>query len=147
MTNCVSKSSHSSQHSLVDRRSNGGVVDRNLRVIETHPDRNLDIHGVDKHQISFIPLVTTGGVTTTIKEEVIEIMHQCAYHVKNKPMHYSPQIEHYKNIVDDLSIKVCGRQHIATLDKYKIHMSIRGHCLTSHCVLTTINNGVLFLTS
>ena len=53
-------------------------------------------------------------------------MHQHAHHGKNKTTHYSPQIDHYKNIVDDCSIKVGGGQHITTLDKHKIPMSIRG---------------------
>ena len=40
-------------------------------------------------------------------------------------MNSSPQIEHYKKIVDDRSIKVGGGQHITTLDKHNIPMSIR----------------------
>ena len=97
-----------------------------MRVIETRDDRKVDICGVDNHQISSIPLVTAGGVTTTITGEVIVIMQQYSHHGENKTIHSSPQIENYKNIVDDHSIKVGGGQHITTLDKYKIPMSIRG---------------------
>ena len=46
--------------------------------------------------------------------------------VRKKTINYSPQIEYYKNIVDDHSIKAGGGQHITTLDKHKIPMSIRG---------------------
>ena len=53
-------------------------------------------------------------------------MHQYAYHGKNKTINSSPQTEHYKNTVDDCSIKVGGRQCITNLDKYKIPKSIQG---------------------
>ena len=89
-----------------------------MRVIETHPNRKVDIRGADNHQISSIPLVTAGGVTATITSKVIVIMHQCECHGKNKAIHSSPQIENYKNIVEDLSIN--------TLDKHKKPAYIRG---------------------
>lgn len=97
-----------------------------MRFVETHPDRKVDIRDTGNHQISAIPLVTSGRATTTITGEVIVIMHQYACHDKNKTMNSSPQIEHYKNILDDFSIKIGGGQHITTLDKHKIPMSIRG---------------------
>ena len=53
-------------------------------------------------------------------------MHQHAHRGKNKTAHSSPQIEHYKKIVDYCSIKVGGGQQITTLDKYKIPVSIGG---------------------
>ena len=97
-----------------------------MRVIETHLDRKVDIRGTHNRQISAIPLVTAGGVTKTITGKVTVIMHQNAHHGKNKIICYSPQIEHYKNIVDDLSIKIGGGQFITTLDKHKTTMHIRG---------------------
>ena len=66
VTYYVTKSSLSSQYSLVDRGSNGGVAGSDMRFIETHPDRKVDIRGVDNHQISAILLATAGGLTTTI---------------------------------------------------------------------------------
>ena len=45
------------------------------RVIETHPDRKVDIRGIDNHEITAIALVTAVGVTSTITGEVIVIMH------------------------------------------------------------------------
>ena len=53
-------------------------------------------------------------------------MHQHACHGKNKTIHSSLQIDHFKNIVDYLYIKVGGAQHIITLDEHEIRMSIRG---------------------
>ena len=120
----MTKSSRSSLCSLVDRVANGGIKGSDVRVIENHPDRKVDICGVDNHQISAILLVTVGGVTITITGEVTVIMHQHVCHGKNKPIHSSPQIELHKSIVDDCSIKFRCVQHIATLDKHKTPMSI-----------------------
>ena len=88
----VTKSSPSSLHSLVDKGANGGLVGSDVRFIETHPDRKVDIRCVDNHQISDISLVTAGGLTTTTKGEVIVIIHQHAHHGNNKIVHSSPKI-------------------------------------------------------
>ena len=106
VTYCITTLSRSSLHSLLDRGANGGVTGSDARVIETHPDRKVDIHGIDNHELTAKPLVTAGGVRSTIAGEVILIMHQYAYHGKNKTIHSSSQVEHCKNIVDDCSIKV-----------------------------------------
>ena len=58
VTHCITKSSHFSLHSLVDRGANGGVAGNDIIVIETHPDREVDIRGIDNHEITAIPLVT-----------------------------------------------------------------------------------------
>ena len=121
----LSKVSRSSVDSLVDIGANGGVAGNDVRAIAKHPDRTVDVRGIDNHEITSIPLVTVGGVTSTTSGEIIIIMHQYAHHGKNKTIHSSPQIEHYENKVDDRSIKVGGSQHITTLDNYKIPMSIR----------------------
>ena len=106
--------------------SSFGVAESDVRVIYTNPDRKVDICGICNHEITVMPLVTTEGVTSTITGEVIAIMHQHAWHGKNKTIYSLPQMEHCKNIVDDCSIRVGGGQHISTLDKFKIPMSIRG---------------------
>ena len=40
----VSKSSRSSLYSLVDRGVNGGIIRSDVRVVETCPDRKVEIH-------------------------------------------------------------------------------------------------------
>ena len=75
MTYYVTKSGHSSQHVLVDRRAHGRVVGKDVRLIITYPDRKVDTSRVDNHQIFDIPLVNAGGVITSITGEVIVIMH------------------------------------------------------------------------
>ena len=85
----VTKLSRSSLYSLVDRGDNGGVSGSDVRVIETFPEHKVDIRGVDKYQISSIPLVNAEILTTNITGEVIVIMHQHACHGKNKIIHSS----------------------------------------------------------
>ena len=63
-------------------------------------------------------MLTTSG-------EVILIMHQHACHGNKNTIQLSPQIEFYKNKVDDRSIKLGGGQHATTLDKHGILMHIR----------------------
>ena len=72
-----------------------------------------------------IPWVTVGGLTLIISGEVIIILHQCACHGKNKTIHSSPQIEHYKNKLDNRSIKACSSQRTTTLDNHKVPTSVR----------------------
>ena len=131
MIYCVKKPSCSSLYSLIDSGDNVGVSGSDFRVVETRPDRKVEIRGMNNYQISSIPLVTT-GVPTTITGEVTLIMHQHAQHGKNKPIHFFPQIEHYKNTSYDYSIKFGGGQNITTLDKHKISMSILSHYPTHH---------------
>jgi hypothetical protein len=45
---------------------------------------------------------------------VIIVMHQYAYHGKGRTIHSAGQLEHYKNMVDDRSMKCGGRQCITT---------------------------------
>ena len=53
-------------------------------------------------------------------------MHQHAHHGNNITTHSSPYIEHYKNVVDDCSIKVSDGKHITTLKTHKNPMHVRG---------------------
>ena len=77
-----SKVRRSSVDSLVDRAANGGVAGNDFRVIAKHPDRTVEIRGVDNHEITAIRLITKGGVISTTAGEFILIMNQHAYHEK-----------------------------------------------------------------
>ena len=72
---CITKSSRSSLHSLVDRGANGGVTGRDVRFIEAHLDCKGDIRDIDDHEITSIPLVTERGVSSTITGEAALTMH------------------------------------------------------------------------
>ena len=85
----LSKISRSSVDSLVDRRANGGVAGNDIRVMSKHPDRSVDVRGIDNHEITSVHLVTSSGVALSTSGEVIVIMHQHDYHGKNKKIHSS----------------------------------------------------------
>jgi len=128
-THCVlySTSSHKSHKpgSLVDRGANGGIAGNDICIIEKS-DQMVDVHGINNHQITDIPIMTTGGVITTQHGPVVAILHQYAYTGQGKTIHSSGQLEWYKNDVNDKSIKVSGgMQHILTNDGYVIPISIR----------------------
>ena len=75
--------------------------------------------------MSSVSLVAAGVVASTTSGEVIIVIRQHARHGKNESIHSSPQIERFKNKVDDRSIKVGGSQNTTTLDDHKFPMSIR----------------------
>jgi hypothetical protein len=120
----ISAHNQSSTMSLVDRGANGGVAGADVRVIfKTH--RNVDIKGIDNHQVTDIPIGTVGGVISTQKGPVIAIMHQYALLGKGSSIHAPCQMESYKNEVNDRSIHVPGGlQCIKTLDGYIIPLRI-----------------------
>ena len=109
---------------LVDRGANGGIAGEDVRIIEK-TGRQVDVQGIDNHQINDISIVTAGAVIPTQKGEVIAIMHQYAHVAKGKTIHSSGQLEWYKNEVNDKSVKVGGLQHIQTIDGYVIPINIK----------------------
>jgi hypothetical protein len=109
---------------LVDRGANGGIAGDNVRIIHKSGCQ-VDVQGIDNHQIVDIPIVTAGAVVNTQRGEVIIIMHQYAWTKKGKTIHSSGQLEMYKQDVDDKSRKVSGKQRIKTLDGYFIPINIQ----------------------
>jgi hypothetical protein len=109
---------------LVDRGANGGIAGDDVWIIN-RTGQQVDVQGIDNHQIVDIPIVTAGAVIKTQRGEVIIIVHQYAYTGKGKRIHSSGQLEWYKQEVDDKSIKVGGKQRIKTLDGYVIPLDIK----------------------
>ena len=74
-----------------------------------------------------MPIVTANGVVQSQRGPVIAILHQYAYIGDGKIIHSSGQLEHYKNNVNDKSMKVeGGLQRIATNDGYVHPLTIKG---------------------
>ena len=111
------------QGALVDRGANGGIAGADVRII-AKTGRQVDTQGINNHRITDIPIVTTGGVVSTQKGEVIAIMHQYAYVGQGKTIHSCTQLEAHKQTVHDKSKKVGGKQWIETLDGYIIPLNI-----------------------
>ena len=61
----MSKVSHSSADSLVDRGDNDGVAGNDARFIVKHADSTEDARGVDDYETSDIPLSTAGRFVLT----------------------------------------------------------------------------------
>ena len=104
--------------SLIDRGANGGLAGADVRVI-AKTDREIDVNGIDNHQMINLPIVTAGAVAKTADGEVIVIMNQYAYISGGRTIHSSIQLEHFKVDVNDKPSKVTGgKQQIETIDGY-----------------------------
>jgi hypothetical protein len=109
---------------LVDRGANGGIAGDDVRIIH-ESGRQVDVQGIDNHQIVDIPIVTAGAVVSTQRGDVIIIMHRYAWTMKGKTIHSSGQLEWYKQDVDDKSRRVGGKQWIKAIDGYYIPINIQ----------------------
>jgi len=110
---------------LVDRGANGGIIGNDAHVLYTHPGQEVNVTGIDNHQIDSLKVVDTSAKIFTQRGEAIGIFRQYAYHGKGRTIHSSGQIEWYTgNIVHDQSLKVGGAQHVRTLDGYILSIDI-----------------------
>ena len=112
--------------SLVDRGANGGILGNDARVILQH-QREVDVTGIDNHEINNLRIVDASAKTITQFGPAIVILRQYAYHGVGTTIHSCGQIEAYKNMVDDRSNKLGGTQCIRTQEGYIIPLdSING---------------------
>jgi hypothetical protein len=118
------KTYHVSNHtrqkdiSLVDRGANGGIAVNDVRRISTCSDKTVNVMGIDNHQLTSIPIITAGGVSTSHLGPVILIFNQYAHHGKGKSIHSPVQLESFLHEVNDRCIKLGGKNHIKTIDGY-----------------------------
>ena len=109
---------------LVDRGANGGLAGSDMRVIyKTHC--KINISGIDNHEVTGLDVVTAATLLNTSLGKVIGIFNEYAYLGKGSSIHSSGQLEWFKTLVDEKSIKVGGTQLITTLDGYSIPLLIR----------------------
>jgi hypothetical protein len=109
--------------SLIDRGANGGILGNDAIVIRRHANQ-VDVTGIDNHEMTGLKLVDAVAKTNTQHGSVILVLNQYAYHGLSRTIHSSGQIEAYKNKVDDRSMKVQGKQCIRTLEGYIIPLDI-----------------------
>ena len=62
---------------MVDRGANGGTAGNDVRTI-SKTDRDVDVSGIDNHEMNNLPIVTVGGTVCTQDGEVIVILNQMA---------------------------------------------------------------------
>ena len=109
---------------LVDPSANGGLAGSDMRVIyKTH--RKINISGIDNHEVTGLDVVTAATLLNTSLGKVIGIFNEYAYLGKGSSIHSSDQLEWFKTLVDEKSIKVGGTQLITTLDGYSVPLLIR----------------------
>ena len=116
----------------MDRGANGGLAGSDMRVIyKTH--RKINISGIDNHEVTGLDVITAATLLNTSLGKVIGIFNEYAYLGKGSSIHSSGQLEWFKTLVDEKSIKVGGTQLITTLDGYSIPLLIRDGlaCATS----------------
>ena len=110
---------------LIDRGANGGIIGDDAHVIHVYQDQEVDVTGIDNHEINSLKVVDACAKITTQRGPVIGIFRQYAYHGRGRTIHSSGQIEWYKgNFVKDRSMKVGGSQNIRTLEGYVIPIDI-----------------------
>ena len=109
---------------LVDRGANGGLAGSDMQVIyKTHC--KINISGIDNHEVTGLDVVTAATLLNTSLGKVIGIFNEYAYLGKGSSIHSSGQLEWFKTLVDEKSMKVGGTQLITTLDGYSIPLLIR----------------------
>jgi hypothetical protein len=83
--------------------------------------------GIDNHKVIDLPIVTAGAVANTATSgEVILIFNQYAFMHTGNTIHSSMiQLEHFKNVVDERSRRVGGKQRITTHEGHILPLSIQ----------------------
>ena len=84
----------------------------------------VDVTGIDNHELNSLPIVDASALVTTHLGPAIVILRQYAYHGMGHTIHSAGQIEHYKNKVDDCSMKAGGTQCIPSNNGYVIPLDI-----------------------
>ena len=114
---------HTNQQ-LLDRGANGGLAGSDMRVIHK-PHRNINIQGIDNHEVTGLDVVTAATLLNTSQGKVIGIFNEYAFLGKGSSIHSSGQLEWFKTNVDEKSVKVGGTQLITTLDGYSVPLLIK----------------------
>ena len=101
----------------MDRGANGGIAGNDCVVIR-ECDRQVDVTGIDNHEISDMTIVDAVGKIITQRGPAIAILQQCANYGKGRSIHSVVQMEYFGNKVDDKSRLAGGKQCIETVVGY-----------------------------
>jgi len=90
-------SAHAAQRgnrgALVDRGANGGIIGNDAHVLCTHPGQEVDVAGIDNHQINSLKVVNASAKTFAQRGKAIGMFRQHACCGKGRTIHSSGQIE------------------------------------------------------
>ena len=115
--------SRNKRGSLIDRGANGGILGNDAHVFLEHT-RQVDVTGIDNHELNALKIVDASAKATSQRGSVIVIIRQYAMHGIGRTIHSAAQLEHYKNHVDDRSLKTGGKQCIRTNDGFILPLDI-----------------------
>ena len=121
----VAKAKQVQHGSLVDRGANGGLAGSDVRLF-SKSSRKSTVTGIDQTQINGLDIVQCAALANANHGYVNLIMNEYAYYGKGHTIHSTGQIEWHKNLVDDKSVKVGGKQCITTLDGYSFALKCTG---------------------
>ena len=82
---------------MIERVANGGIPGEDVTVVNTSPQRHINIQGIDNHDITSTPIATVGALDHSQSGPVIIIMKQYRYNGKEKNTNYSVHLEGYNN--------------------------------------------------
>ena len=108
--------------SLIDRGENGGLSGKDVCVIST-TDKQVDVTGIDHHQMTGLKVVTAGGVVTSESGDIILILNQYVHVPTGSMIHLCIQDEAFGNLVNDRPCSLEGKQFIQTTDRYIIPLA------------------------
>jgi hypothetical protein len=103
------KIARSQRVALVDRGANGGVLGCDATVHGRYDNRQIDVTGIDNHDMGGLIMVDAYAKTITQKGPIIVLLNQYANHGVHRTIHSAPQIEANRNLVDDRSMKCGGK--------------------------------------
>ena len=102
-----------------------------MRVIHTTP-RNINIVGIDDHELTGLNVVTAATLLDTQKGPIIGVFHEYAHLGKGRSIHAACQMEWFNCQVDDRSKIVGGAQSIKTSEGSVIPISIESGLVYMH---------------
>jgi len=86
-------SAHAAQRgnrgALVDRGASGGVIGNDAHVLCTHPGQEVDVAGIDDHQIDSLKVVDASAKTFAQRGEAVGIFRQRAHHGKGRTIRHN----------------------------------------------------------
>ena len=118
------KTSASKRGASVDRGANGGLAGSDVRALHK-TDQQVDVEGIDNHQLINIPIVTAAGVVESQHGPVVLIMNQHAHMPNGKTIHSSAQLEAHGVTVDDHAMPNGGHQCVITQGGHVMPLQVR----------------------
>ena len=114
---------------LMDRGANGGIAGNDCRIVFEH-QREVDVTGIDNHEISALKIVDAVTVVMTQDGPRLAYMRQYAYLGQGRSIHSCGQVEYNQNEVHDKSMKIKGWPTMHHYTRRALH-SHRHHSWTT----------------